>query len=958
MYLLRPFILFWITLISNCLNLSFSLNGVFKVGIESIYSVIDHNDKSLLLFECGRVISLKDNLVLGSLQEFSSGDQLVDFVKVGDSSYVLLIMRSNNSLIVRNMKVDFNGKILLNWDSEIDFLQLTTKKMYYVSGLIYILLESDFLIIDEYNGEIKRKRSFDLELTPFLLQFDEFNKPTNIFLFDKINNEIQIIDYNLLFTENKDSHPRNIIKMDPNAKIFTNSGILLKVENETVLNLLFLNDNNIFGLFTYNFERKIANTLLSNLDSSLINDELSLQIEMESILRYIEPKKICLTLTRYKYNIGFPFLNIFETNRSFVLRSYSPIINSVHSSLGLIIQGSPENSNYLTIINYNDMTSNLSFTSIFNYFLPVNENRIYRFNLKLEYKDNTHKLWHGQIKCLVFTVNIGLIILFNDSTMVSLSLNCDNLHMKCERPKIIEIYENIISEIYSESLIFYDGKKFQNEDSIFKVNSSNFFLGKDLYQGFHDGYLTLNNEIGGTILLTVNRHLSIFAYDVKRDRIIWRNDSLKVATNNVEKIRLFIVEDVTDPELFVIADRYFITKISIRSGKTITQLNLPESSNLIISRSYKMGDSLNSPLILLLDSKDNIVNIFDLSNLNMEPNNFRIKENTYFYITFTENSISCFSVSSERESNLNWRYNLEKQEGIVTFSTPFCGECESFPVIVSEMYDIINRFDFSFLLGVITNNRKVLIFNSINGNLLYSSILPDTFGPPYKFHINQNIIIITSFHTVHCTPVVVIFELYQFIEENSSTNIIDKLAFLFSREKNVKESIVDPERPIYVQQSLFIYNYELPIDYLLLSRTSKSITSKLIIFGSYESSIIEGIPEKLFTTLRPNHDGGSSRIINGNLPIYQPFISKRVKLPTKLTNKKIFSIPNSFESTSILISIGYNSFGAFEFYPNTSFDKLPDNFNFSSITYTLTLVISITIISIHFYQKRQFNNWV
>lgn len=938
-----------------------STKRISKVGIDSIHSVVDFSENSLFFFENGRVIVMKNSTILGNIQEYSHEDQLVDYIKVKDNSFIILISKYKKAITLRKIEVNNLGNILLNWDLDLDVsISKLTRRLFSFSGKLYLTINNHYFVIDESNGRITEQFSLNAHEIFLLLHIDEMDKQLTI-VYNELEGEIQIYD-SIKFSEKFISNPSYKTKIDFDKKILANSGIITNKNGHKLINLLFINSDKNMGLFIYNFIKKDKKYLYSNVNFSSPNYNISNSIMEELMLKQTNCGELVVTLARKKYNKGYQIFHIFGSNSSHILQSFSKVNDEVQSSNAMFFQNKGNNTKFLVIISYNDLKNNLSITTIFNYSYHINDHKIFRYNLSIEYFNKKNNIVHGSITNLMYSVNMGLLLQWSDSLLASISLNCDETAMKCYQPKINDIYEGVISSGTEHSyfknnfFFFFNGGNYTfNVDDVINYSNSGFIKGTNLYYFSYHTKLNTNRILFGTIMLTVNKYHSVFAYNIDNHQIIWRNDFLRQKNNiKLDKIKLFVLRKIT-PEL-IIVDRFSILKINIFSGETISYESYSDSSKLIVSvPPFTSTEQNTNPLLILLDKNNKILKLLDLDN-----NYANIKDQTYFYFINESNAIRCYKINPENNPTLHWQYIFDFDETILVYSTPECDNCNSFPVIVNEEYNIVNRFDYPYLLGVVTSKKKMFLFNSINGNLLYSSLLPQTFESPFKLNIFQNIVMITSYHSYYKIPVFLILELFQFIKEekHSGINIVDKFKFLISREKNVNESKIYSERPIHIQETSFLYNYELPIDYLAISKTSESITSKILLFGSEKSNIIECIPEKLFTTLRPGRNKVKNYIQNKNLPIYQTIISDRIKFSTKFNNKKIFSFSHTYESKSKLLTVGFNSLEMFELYPNTSFDHLPDNFNYYNIISTVFLISIITTISIYFSRKNQLKKWI
>ncbi|CUV04572.1 unnamed protein product [Cryptosporidium hominis] len=960
MFCLRITFLLIATLFGNFFERINSTKRISKVGIDSIYSVIDHSENTLFFFENGRVISTKNADILGNIQEYSPQDQLIDFIRIRNESFIILVKQFNSRAVLRKIKVNNLGEINLNWDLELDVsISKFTRKLFYLPGKLLLTIGNHYFVINESNGRILEQFSLSTHKIFLFFHTDEMNKQLTI-VYNELKNEIEIYD-SIPIDKNLNEYPRREIKIDPEKKILYNSGIITLNGKNRIMNLLFAINESI-GLFTYNIDENNKNYFYSKVNMSSFNNICSSIFE-ELTLRQIKNSEMGITLTKKKYNKGYQIFHIFESNPSYILESFSSINDNVQSSNAMIIQDEENDSRFIVIISYNDLTNILSITTIFNYFTSIRDNKIFRYNLKIEYFNKNNKMVHGPIVNLMYSTNMGLLLQWDDSLLVSISLNCDGTILKCFKPKINGIYEGVISssadpDYFKNNILFYlnRGNHTYNLGNTINYENSSFINGAHLYNYSNYSKSNLNVMIFGTIMFTINKYFSVFAYNIDNHQIIWRNDSLRQKDHlKLYKKKLFVLRKIL-PEL-VIVDQSSILRIEILSGKTISIESYIESSKLIVSTPPFTSNEQNiNPLLILLDKHNKTLKFVGLDNKTVN-----IKDKSYFYFTNESNIIKCYKMISGYDSEVHWQYVFDLDETISVYSTPECSYCKSFPVIVDEKYNIINRFDYPYLLGVITSKKKVLLFNQINGNLIYSSFLPQMFEPPFTLEIFQNIILITSFHSNHKVPVILILELFQFIKEETSTgiNMLDKFIFLVSNKKNVKESKIYSEKHVHVQETTFLYNYELPIDYSLLSRTSESLASKIILFGNERSNVLECIPERLFTTLRPNKSKKKNLIHNSNLPFYQSILSERIKFSTKFNSKKIFSFPHeTYESKSKLLSVGFNSLEVFEIYPNTSFDLLPYDFNYYNIINTVFLILTITAISIYFSKRNQLKKWI
>lgn len=944
-------------LFSNYFQGIYATEKYIKVGIDSVYSVIDCSNETLFFFDNGRVFSMRNSTVMGVFQEFSPEDKLVDLVRIKENSFIMLVHQFKGLLTLRNISVDYLGSILLNWDLDLDIsVSKLSRKLLFVSGKLYLTIENHYFVIDESNGRVHKHFSLSNNNMFLLINFDEKNKQS-IVIFNELEYEIQIYDF--ISFDGKLNTPIYKTKIEHKKRVLPNSGIITISNGDNYLNLLLVNQDNNIELFTINLVKKFNHYLYSKVSLSSLDNIINGPVMSEITLTQINSGEIAITLSNNKYNIGFQIVHLFEPIPSYILKSFIPMSDGVQSSNAMIFQDEVSNSKYIIIINYNDLTNNLSITTIFNYFLPINLNKIFRYNLKIEYFNKRNKIIHGSIKNLIYSAKMGLLLQWNDSLLASISLNCDATLMKCHEPKINNIYEGIISSntdinYFENNFLFYfNGIDDSNKGNKNNSEHSTLIEGTYLYDMYNTEKKS-NNLLIGTIMLTINKNLSVFAYNIDKHNIIWRNDSIRQTNINSKIARLFITKNII-PELIIIVDQLNVLKINIFSGETISYESYDEASKLIVSLHYfKCTEQKIDQLLILLDKNNKILKLFGTDNAND-------KGQSYFYFTIEHNIIKCNKIDSELRSELHWQYIFDSDEMILLHSTPECSECKSFPVIVDIEYNIVNRFDHPHLLGVITSRKRVLLFNSMNGNLIYSSFLPETFESPHKLKIFQNIVLITSYHSVYKIPVFVVLELYQFIKEKrySGINIVDKLIFLISPRKNVDESRIYPERQIHIQQTSFLYNYELTIDHLEISKTSKSITSKMILFGNEKSNIIEGIPEKLFTTLKPNGNKSKNYIINSQLPAYQTIIPSRIKFTTKFGSRKTFSFADSiYESKSKLVSVGFNSIEIFELSPSTKFDHLPDDFNYGITTSALFSVTAFTAIAIFIFRKNKIKKWI
>ncbi|KAJ1609340.1 signal peptide plus transmembrane domain or GPI anchor [Cryptosporidium canis] len=926
-----------------------------KIGIDSIYSVIDCSDKTILFFDNGRVLSVINSTAIGAIQEFSVKDQLVGLFKAKENSWIMLVNQFDGSTILRNIKMNHEGELIMIWDVELDIYHSKySRNMLFTEGKIHLTIENHYFVIDELNGHVNEHFSLSDHETFLLVYFYGTNKKLTI-VQNEIEGEIYIYDF--MFYERELKPPSYKIKIDRKKQIFPNSGIITKKNEDSYFNLLLVNGDNNVELLSYNLVKRLDNYQTSKLNISTITSNIKGSILREAMLVQTQSGEIAITLSKSRYNSGFRIIHLFEHKPSYVLQSFTPINNETQCSNIMMFQDEKNNSKYLVIISYNDLTNDLNITTVFNYFQPINKNKISRHNLKIGYLNKSNKIIHGSIQNLIYSGNMGLLLQWNDLSLASIYLHCDSTILICYQPKINNIFENLISSNNEQSYLEYNFLFFsngngnsQNKDDINSFDYSTLIDGTYLYD---DTKSKPNNVLTGTIMFTVNKQLSIFAYNVDKNQIIWRNDSIRQKRIHPNETRLFIISK-TNPELIIIVDQLHVLKIQILSGETISFKSYNESTRLIVSAPrFTLKEQTINPLLILLDKDNQILKLLDYEN------NVYKKAQTHFYFIFEPNTIKCYRLMSELYSELHWQFMFNSGETILLYSIPECIDCKSFPVIVSEEYNIINRFDYPYLLGVITNRKKLLIFNSINGNLIYSSLLPETFESPHKLEIFQNTVLITSYHSVHKIPVFTIIELYQFVKEKqySGINMLNKLIFLISRRKNVDESKIYPERSIHIQQTSFLYNYEFPIDHLVFSVTSESITPKLILFGNERSNVIEGIPERLFTTRRPNKDN-KNNIIHSHLPVYHGIIPNRIKIPTKFGSRRVFSFADDiYESKSRFISIGPNSLDTFVLNPNTSFDHIPNDYNYNITISTLISIVTITVIAVFISRRNKLKKW-
>lgn len=957
MFLFRFACLLMVTIFSNYFEGTHAKERNIKVGIDSIHSVIDFSEKTLFFFDSGRVFSMKNSTILGVIQEFSPKDQLVDLIRIREDYFVMLVHQFKGLLTLRNIKVNHLGSILLNWDLDLDIsFSNLARKLLFVSGKVYLTIDNHYYVIDVLNGHVHKHFSLRNNEIFLLLYFDEMNKQI-VVVFNELENEIQIYDF--ISFDGKLNIPIYKTKIDHGKRIFPNSGIMTKHNGDNHLNLLLVNEGSNIELFTLNIVKRFSNYQYSKVSYVSLDNIINGPVMSETTLTQINSGEIAITLSKSKHNTGFQIVHLFEPVPSYILNSFTHLNDGVQGSNAMVFQDERSNSNYIVIISYNDLTNNLSITTIFNYFLPINNNKIFRHNLKIEYFNKNNKILHGSIQNLLYSANMGILLQWGDSLLASISLNCDGTLMKCYKPRINNIYEGLISSItdfnYFENnfLFYFNGINVSHQGNANDSGHPTLIEGTDIYD-LYNTQKKSNSILVGTIMLTINKHFSVFAYNIDKNQIIWRNDSLRQVNINSKRARLFIIKNMV-PELIIIVDQLGVLKINIFSGETISHESYHEASKLILSLpNFTCTEQEIDQLLILLDKNNKILKLYGSNNAND-------KDKSYFYLTIEPNIIKCNKINLELQSELYWQYVFDPEETILLHSTPECSECRSFPVIVNEEYNIVNRFDYPYLLGVITNRKRVLLFNSINGNLIYSSFLPETFEFPYKLEIFQNIVLITSYHSLYKNPVFIILELYQFIKEEkySGINVINKLKFLISRRKNVDESKIYSERSIHIQQTSFLYDYELPIDHLVISKTFESVTSKMILFGNERSNIIEGIPERLFTTLRPGGKKSKNHIINSQLPAYQTIIPGRIKFSTQFGNRKTFSFAdNIYESKSKLVSIGFNSIEIFELSPCTKFDHLPDDFNYGITTSALFSVTAFTAIAIFISRRNKIKKWI
>ncbi|KAH8741018.1 signal peptide plus transmembrane domain or GPI anchor [Cryptosporidium ryanae] len=958
------------------------VNGYGIVGIDLIYTVVGTSVGNLFVLENGRVFIFNNNEVLGKLDEFSPKDRVVNFKKLDELSYIMLVKRFEIDYLVLTSIDISDGSILKRWDLNIEaskvdaFIELfITKEKYYLP------LNNNLFVIQRSVGLLLENETIVMNGSklPISIIFGNDEIIKSIVVFDQSSKNVILYDFNRE-TGKLNTDPKHTISLERNFSIYLNSCLITKNDQSEFLNILYLDKSkNEFGLLEYNFKngnKKYINTNLNT--SSLSNKQISI-LDNEITLRQIRNSDIIITFSRYDTSPSKHVIYIFEQEESFVLKSFKPVFNDFQSSLLNIFIDENSKTNkmdYLLILNYSDNNNYLSITNIFGYKKPITENKMFRNTLKLDYFVKEESINHGPIEYSSLTSKGDLILQWEDSLLLIISLNCDIVENNCGKPEIIDIYESFTSsldnsEYYENHFIVYttdNNKESKKSDFLYNLESSIVVSARNIYyDSMSNEPISHESDLSGTMLITVNKYYSILCYHIERKKLIWRNDTIKRYIKDsvqVTGIRQFIVGDKKRPMLLLVVNELFIFKINITSGITlINALKLEPSSKILLTSLFdSTGDPLIDPRFILIDESDNLINILDLNNFDFQGDKIMSKDLVHHYITYKENKINCYVVNSTLNSSLKWRYSF-KDEKIENIATPKCHNCINSPSIVSKDYKIINKFDYPAILGITTNKNKLMIFNSINGNLLHSEILPKSFISPFTLGIYHNVIVLTAFHAHHQVPVFHLLELYQFPSENKITDssLIEKLKFLISSDKNLNESKINPERKIHIQQITFLYKYELPITTLTLSKTLKSIAPKMILFGNENSNIIEAIPEKLFTTLRPNSNKyfSNNLIENMDYPLYKSIVDQRVKFTMKFSGpKKIIVLPDKkFESTSILISIGFNYIEIKEFYPGTPFDRLPEDFNKTNIVITVLALVIATALALNHLKKKNHKKW-
>ncbi|KAH7648858.1 hypothetical protein FG379_002328 [Cryptosporidium bovis] len=961
----------------NNLNL---VNGYGIVGIDSIYTVVDTSVGNLFVLENGRVFIVSNNKVLGKLDEFCSRDRLVNFKKVDDLRYIMLVKRCDcDYLVLRSIDIN-NGIISIRWTLDMEIPRESAfTELFITKEKCYLALKNSLFVVRSSDGFLLENETLSIgdNKFPISIIFGESEIIKSLVIFDTNNKYIALYEINEEIGK-LDDGPRETISFQQNLSIYLNSCLITKNDQFEFLNILYLDKNsNEFGLLKYNFNNRQTKHINTNINISSLSDKMTSILDTELTLRQIGTSDIIVTFSRYDSSYSKHIIYIFEQNKSFVLNSFKPIFNYFQSSLlNIFIDENKINEmGYLSILNYSNNNYYLSITNIFGYKKPLSENKIFRNTLKIDYFRKDEIIDHGSIEYSSITSKGDLILQWEDSLLIIISLNCDIIENYCGKPKIVDIYESFTSsldnvEYYENNFIVYSAETSEKSNKMdfsrkfdysMIVSASNIYYDSMAHESIsHEG------DLSGTILITVNKHYSVLGYLVEKRKLVWRNDTIKrhIKENiRVKKVKQYIIGDKKKPLLLIIINEQLIFKIDIISGITIVNaLKLDQSSKIFTTSLLdSAGDPLIDPRLILIDKNDHFVKILDLNNLDLEGYRIMYKDLSHHYITYNESTINCYMLNSTLNTSLKWRYNL-KDETIENISTSICHNCVNSPSIVSKEYDIVNKFDYPTILGFITNKKKVMLFNSINGNLLHSEILPESFTPPYKLGVYHNLIVLTAFHAHHQIPVFHILELYQFpFEDNNNSSLFKKFMFLISSEKNVNESKIYPERKIHIQKTSFLYNYELPITTLTLSRTMKSITPKMILFGNENSNIIEAIPEKLFTTLRPgsNKYFSNNSIENMDYPPYKPMVDQRVKFAMKFSGpRKMIVLPNrKFESTSMLISIGFNYIEIKEFYPSTHFDRIPDDFNKINIVITVSAVVITTALVLFHLRKKNYKRW-
>ncbi|KAL7067732.1 hypothetical protein ACR3K2_16410 [Cryptosporidium serpentis] len=919
-------------------------------GIGKLYSSRSSDSHgNVYISTKGKVIMLQNEDLVWSVDPVNPKDEVIDvkYIYAPNLKIIqLLVNKATNMLHIRQISIGIFSKVGIDWSTYLGISykanDFSIPRITLIDKTIYIFTKTDKLlvIINQNNGIILEvNKILENSNENFILLFKR--KSIEVLTHSSSSSEIIHSYLNSTIKDNMSIINRFKIPTSIQLIIYDSSMIINKNETWTLF-CLVVNFNSRIQLLTIN--------LNENLEISAHLSNLNLEVNINKI------KSLKLT------NFADDKLAITLNNNTNILKGFVnyPVI-SQNMQNPFIIYSKEENHYNLFSLSYCDLSKSVDIQVILNFKFQKKSQPL-NFNLKFDNK----AINHGNIHYLSMISRSRIVIQWQDYLIGIIEINCSMT--ECQDPIWINFYEEgfLLSKTQKNEYTLYTPIDYKNNP----INIASLTIKQNLLTAEHI-YMpkAFRNEYStnGNLLFIINTEIRrVYAFNITNGRLLWINsilEDIEFEQSMLLKYNIYLIDSSinnilkNDSPLLIVATGLNIYKINIFNGEIMDRIEVNEiigDYKFVMISSYRnIGRPLINPKLLIIGDTNKPIQVINLGQSYTKSEFY-----SDIFILYNKRSISGYMLNKNEDIKHIWEFTLnfsrDSNEEIEIMTTPQCPDCKGIPAIVTVDSDIVHKYDNPNLLFILSNKLKVFIIDGLTGNLHYTTILPEILRPPFTVSFSSNIIILTAFHSLHQTQIIITFEMYYEYDKNdielNYLNKIKSVILYFTTKESSK--ILDSEiiqRNPYIIQTQILYPFESPITSATISNTAESITPKMLLIASKQGGIIEGIPEEIISPRRPNSFIVKSEFAKAieikEYPPYKPVESTHFKIPINVFSiKEIITIPDmGSESTSILVCFGTDSLLVLPFQPSTSFDSLPKDFKKFNIVAALLLSTFITI---------------
>ncbi|OII71583.1 hypothetical protein cand_032960 [Cryptosporidium andersoni] len=926
-------------------------------GIGKLYSSRSSDSHSSVYISTkGKVIMLQDEDLIWSIDPVNPKDEVVDvkYIYAPNLKIIqLLVNKATNMLHIRQISIGISSKVGIDWSTYLGISYETDDfsipRITLIDKTIYIFTKTGKLLVmvNQNNGII-------LEINKIL----ENSSENFILLFKRKSIEVlthsssEIIHSYLNSTIKDNMNIINRFKIPTSIQLIIYDSSIIINKNETwTFSCLVVNSNLRIQLLTIN--------LSGNSEVSVHLNNLNLEVNMNQI------KPLKLT------NFAGDELAITLNNNTNILKGFVnyPVISQNMQNPFIIYSKEGDHYNLFSL-SYCDLSKSVDIQVILN-FKFQERNQPLNFNLKFDNK----AINHGNIHYVSMISSSRIIIQWQDYLIGIIEIDCNITG--CQDPIWINFYEEgfLLSKAEKNKYTLYTPIDYKDN----LINLANLKIKQNILTAKHI-YMpeAFRNEssTNGNLLFIINTGIRrVYAFNITSGRLLWVNsilEDVELEQSILLKYNIYLVDSSinnilkSDNPFLIVVAGLNIYKINIFNGEIMDRIKVNEiigDYKFVMISSYRnIGRPLINPKLLVIGDTNKPIQV-----INFGQSHTKSEFYSDIFILYNKRSISGYMLNKSGDIKHIWEFTLnfsrDSNEEIEIMTTPQCPDCKGIPAIVTVDSDIVHKYDNPNLLFILSNKLKVFIIDGLTGNLHYTTILPEILKHPFTVSFHSNIIILTAFHSLHQTQVIITFEMYyEYDKSDIELNYLNKiksviLYFTTKEPSKIWDSEIIQKNPFVIQTQI-LYPFESPITSATISNTAESITPKMLLIASKQGGIIEGIPEEIISPRRPNPLIVKSEFAKAieikEYPAYKPVESTHFKIPINVFSiEEITTIPDmGSESTSILVCFGTDSLLVLSFQPSTPFDNLPKDFKKSNIIAALFLSTFITVATLIKYKLK------